>query len=560
MTGYVRALALHIPLALLFSQCAIQNTYALAESTGRGGSNVNSLHELGLTGEGVNIGVISGRNVRITHEAFRDANGVSRAFNYDFSGDGITISSHDTQLAGIIASRGGIGFPNDIGTAPGADIHCARVADNNESISSVFMTRALDELVNTHNCRVITTGFALVGLDPNGQSFWDLLYGYYAYEHDVLFANAAGNNGSTLTVFADAFNGITTGGLILNDPCNQYTYRRVGSISGSGPTSDGRRKPDVTAPAQNQTVPTSSSDTTWATVGTTAGETSYSVPQTAGVAAVLLNAADSTPNPDDGRNEVIRAVIVNSTFPNIDDKLGNQTNPADSNNTWHPDRGYGGIDALRAYEVLDSNEVATDVNIDQQRGWALGTLSPGQQCIYRINIAKQCRLVATLAWNRRVEWIDEKHGVPPRANGIIEPGELHPYLANLDMVVYPPGEADPIFSEQLFGLNPDDNLEKCDLLISTPGEYDVVIANSSGNDETADYGFAFVLHPLLVGDFTPLDYAVDYTDLLALALQWLGNDQAGELALVPDGIVNFLDFAVFADNWLQIDAAYYQQP
>ncbi len=560
MTGYVRALALHIPLVLLFSQCAIQSTYALAESIGRGGSNVNSLHELGLTGEGVNIGVILGHNVRITHEAFLDANGISRAFNYDFSGDGVAISGHDTQLAGIIAGRGGIGFPNDIGAAPGADIHCARVADNNDIISSTYIVAALGELVNAHNCRVITTGFALGGLDPNGQSFWDLLYDYYAYEHDVLFAHAAGNNGSTLTVFADAFNGITTGGLILNDPCDQYTYRRVGSVSGTGPTSDGRRKPDVTAPAQNQTVPTSSSDTAWATVGTTRGETSYSVPHTAGVAAVLLGFADSTPSADDGHNQLIRAVIVNSVFPNIDDKPGSQTNPADPNNTWHPDRGYGGIDALRAYELLDSNEVVPDVNIDQQRGWGFGTVGPGQQQTYKIKIAKQCRLIATLVWNRRVEWIDEKRGVPPRTNEIIEPGELHPYLANLDMLVYPPDEADPIFNEQLFGLNPGDNLEKCDLLISAPGEYDVVIANSSGNDETAAYGLAFELHSLLVGDFVPIDYKVDGEDLMTLAQDWLADEFDSEAALVPDGIVNFRDFAVFAGNWLQIDAAYYQQP
>ncbi len=560
MAGYVRALVLCVLFVLLSSQYAIQSTYALAESTGQGGSNVKTLHELDLTGQDINVGLILGRNVRVTHEAFRDANGMSHAFNYDFSGNGNLISSHDTQLAGIIASRGGVAFPNDIGVAPGADIYCARVADNNDTISSSYIVAGLDELVTVHNCRVITTGFAIGGLNPNGQSFWSLLYDYYAYEHDVLFANAAGNNGSTLTVFADAFNGITTGGLILNDPCDQYTYRRVGSISGTGPTSDGRRKPDVTAPAQNQTVPTSSSDTGWTTVGTTAGQTSYSVPHTAGVAAVLLGFADSTPNLDDDHNEVIRAVIVNSTFPNIDDKPGSQTDPADPNNTWHPDRGYGRIDALRAYELLDSNEVAPDVNIDQQRGWGFSTVGPGQQQTYKIKIAKQCRLVATLAWNRRVEWIDEKRGVPPRANGIIEPGELHPYLANLDMIVYPPDEADPIFNEQLFGLNPDDNLEKCDLLISALGEYDVVIANSSDNDETADYGFAFELHPLLVGDFAPINYKVDGEDLMTLAQDWLANDLDSELALVPDGIINFLDFAVFADNWLQIDPAYYQQP
>lgn len=556
MAGYARALVLCVLFVLLFSQCAVQSTYALAESTGQGGSNVKTLHELDLTGQDINVGLILGSNVRTTHEAFRDANGMSHAFNYDFSGDGNSISSHDTQLAGIIASRGGVAFPDDIGVAPGADIHCARVADNNSIISSTFMTSALDELVTVHNCRVATTGFAIGGLDPNGQSFWDLLYDYYAYEHNVVFANAAGNGGSILMVFADAFNGITTGGLILNDPDDQYTYRMAGSISGSGPTSDGRRKPDVTAPAQNQTVPTSSSDTAWVTVGTTSGQTSYSVPHTAGVAALLLGAADDTPNPDDGHNEVIRAVIVNSTFPNIDDKLGNQTNPADPNNTWHPDRGYGRIDAMRAYELLDSNELVPDVNINQPKGWAFGTLAPGQQHTYKIKVAKQCRFIATLAWNRRVEWID----APPGKNGIIEPDELYPHLANLDLLVYAPEDPDAVFSEQLFGFNPDNNLEKCDILISSPGEYEVVITNSSDNGETADYGFAFELHPLLVGDFAPINYKVDGEDLMTLAQDWLADDSDIGIALAPDGIVNFLDFAVFADNWLQIDPAYYQQP
>lgn len=556
MAGYVRTLALCMPLVLLFCRHGVQSTYALAESTGQGGSNVKTLHELGLTGQDVNVGLILGRNVRVTHEAFRDANGMSHAFNYDFSGDGNSISSHDTQLAGIIASRGGVAFPDDIGVAPGADIRCARVADNNSIISSTFTTSALDELVTVHNCRVITTGFAIGGLDPNGQSFWSLLYDYYAYEHDVMFANAAGNGGATLTVLADAFNGITTGGLILNDPGDQYTYRMAGSISGAGPTSDGRRKPDIGAPAQNQTVPTSSSDTAWVTVGTTAGQTSYSVPHTAGVAALLLGAADDTPNADDGHNEVIRAVIVNSAFPNIDDKLGNQTNPADPNNTWHPDRGYGRIDALRAYELLDSNELVPDVSTDKQKGWSFGTVGPGRQQTYRINIAKQCRFIATLAWNRRVEWID----APPRKNGIIEPDELYPHLANLDLLVYAPEDPDAVFNEQLFGLNPGDNLEKCDIPISAPGQYEVVITNSSDNDETADYGFAFELHPLLVGDFVPIDYKVDGEDLMTLAQDWLADDLDSELALVPDGIVNFLDFAVFADHWLQIDPAYYQQP
>ena len=49
---------------------AIQKVYALAESTAQGGSNAQAVHQLGETGEGVNVGLITARNVLTTHEAF----------------------------------------------------------------------------------------------------------------------------------------------------------------------------------------------------------------------------------------------------------------------------------------------------------------------------------------------------------------------------------------------------------------------------------------------------------------------------------------------------------
>jgi hypothetical protein len=99
------------------------NAFGLTESTGPKGSNAQAVHTLGELGEGVNVGFIARQNTRITHEAFRDANGISHAFNYDSSGAGIVSLSHDTWMAGIVASRGGDSHPNDIGVAPGADIH-----------------------------------------------------------------------------------------------------------------------------------------------------------------------------------------------------------------------------------------------------------------------------------------------------------------------------------------------------------------------------------------------------------------------------------------------------
>jgi hypothetical protein len=535
-----------------------QVAYGLKESTGPGGSNAIAVHLLGETGEEVNVGLILAGNVRTSHEAFRDSNGNPHAFNYDFSGDGISIISHDTQLAGIISSRGGIAYPNDIGVAPGADIHCARVADNTGGISWTEFDNAIKTLITAHNCRVLVTGFELVGIDPNGNSPWTMIYDYYAYQYGVIFANPAGNENSYVAIFGDAYNGITTGGLRLNNSNDQNDYRMTGSVSGSGPTSDGRRKPDITAPSQSQTVPTSSGDSAWATVGTTLGETSYSVPQTAGAAALLLGLADTTTGPNDNQSEVIKAVMVNSAFPNVNNKTGAGTNPADSNNTWNSNRGYGRLDVLRAYQTLDTNEVEPDVNILQDRGWGFGRLTQGQSDIYTITVAVRCRLIATLTWQRRIEWVDQKRGFPPKYNGIIEPDELTAYLADLDMNVFAPNEPNAIFNKTLFNYNQNDNMIKCDLLLTTPGDYTIEINNNSTTDEAANYGFAFELHPLLSGDLPPYDYSVDYNDLTSLTTDWLSETSTLDLLLTSNGIIDFADFAKLAQSWLQIDPAYYQ--
>ena len=520
----------------------VLQAYGLKESTGPGGSNAIAVHQLGAIGEGVNVGLVLFRNVRTTHEAFRDHNGVSHAFNYDFSGDGNSIIDHDTHLAGIIASRGGVTHPNDIGVAPGADIYCARVVDDACGLSWSELNNALNTLVNTLDCRVIVTGFE--DQEPgDGDGSLTMLYDYYAYQYGVIFANAAGNDNTYVAVFGDAYNGITTGGLRLNDPNNQYEYRRAGSISGSGPTADGRRKPDITAPSQAQTVPTASSDTAWTMVGSTAGETSWSAPHTAGAAAVLLAAADDTPGPNDNQSEVIKAAMVNSTMPNVNSKTGAGTNPADSNNTWQKDRGYGRLDVLRAYQTLNTDEVEPETDIVQDRGWGFGHLEPDNTDVYTISIAARCRLIATATWHRRVEKIS---------------GQYYAYLADMNMTVHTPSGPDTIFSKDAFGFDPNDNLIKCDLLIETPGDYVIEIANNSTNGESANYGFAFELHPIMTLDLPPADYIVDFYEVSLLAESWLTDDLSLDSLLSPNGVIDFADFAVLADAWLQFDPFYYQ--
>lgn len=529
----------------------VSKAYGLAGAAGPNGSNARAVHKLGEIGEGVSVGLISQDNARITHEAFKDSNGVSHAFSYDFSDENTySPANHDTWVAGVVASRGGVNHPNDIGIAPGVDIHSAKICQEVTYLDELldFAEAALETLVNDPNrrCRVIVTGIAVTPIvetdetTPDGNSQLTRLYDYYAYHHNVIFVNPAGKDYTNPTIFGDSYNGITTGGLVVTEP---DVYLKVGSNSNTGPTVDGRRKPDVAAPSQNQTMPSGGSDTSWHEWTPADGATSLSTPHTAGVAALLLGLADDTSEPNDNRNEVIRAVIVNSTFPNINDSNGSPTNPADPNNTWNPDRGYGRIDALRAYELLDANQVTTDVNITQQKGWAYKTMvSKTERHSYFILGEKKHRLVLTVTWNRRIN-----------KSGSTYTEERVPKF-NIDLTITDPNGR-TLFSET-DTLN---NLEKVDLILPSDGIYEISLENTNTKKDRS-YALAFELLAPIRGDFGEVDYIVDYLDLAVLEGEWLtvAPDLEADLFVDDANMVNMKDFAEFGNHWLEVDAAYYQ--
>ncbi|MBN1765524.1 MAG: S8 family serine peptidase [Sedimentisphaerales bacterium] len=525
----------------------IQKVYALAESITTEGSNARALHDLGETGAGVNVGLISRANTRVTHEAFKDANEVTHAFAYDFTGDGTTNDSHDTGMAGIVASRGGASYPEDIGVAPGADIYSAKVVKYDPgppeeyTISSSYLIDALEELIINQNCRVIVTGIQLNAL-ADGESIWTLIYDYFAYAYDVVFANAAGNTDgviSEITIFGDAYNGITTGGLRLSDPGNQYVYGCVGSLSLSGPTADGRRKPDITAPSEAQTVPSAASDSSWTTVGTSGGQTSYSGPQTAGVAALLLGYADGTVDSDDGQNEVIKAVIVNSAFPNINDKNDNPTEPAQPGHVWHTDRGYGRIDALRAYQTLSAGRINEGDTVSGETGWAYEVMTQNyQEDHFYINGLKDCRLVLTATWDRQIN----------RVGSVFTP-ESEPAF-NLDMTIL-----DSLSTELYSETDTLNNLEKVDFVLPADDVYEIRLTNSTTKKNRA-YGLAYELRPRLTADID-FNYRVDIDDFSFISRYWLMSVGDIDVDIVSDGQVDTLDLFEFTTNWLAVDSRYF---
>lgn len=520
---------------------------AILESVAEGGCNIQPLHELGHRGDGVRIGLITCRHARSSHEAFFDKapdnspTGDSHVHIIDQTDPpSYEPDWHDTPMTGIIISRGGAEYPNHLGMAPAAEVYNAKVTQPNPQnpqsrlFNVQWLENSLDQLA-AEDVKVALSGFQLAGTEADGQNLYALMYDYYADEYDILFTNAAGNASAGITPFGDGYNGITVAGLVYN-PVDIYTY--AGSTSNPGPTADGRRKPDLATPAKSLWVPAVAGDTAWSSQGHN-GETSWAAPHAAGCAAVLLGYAQTTDEPDDARSEVIKAVLVNSTFPNINDK----SNQSTTGQVWHPHRGFGRLDAWRAFETLSAGRVVPSSEILQEKGWARQVIDrPHQQDVYTVSGLKDRRLLLTLTWHRRVT-----------KNGPLSYTAESPAF-RLDLTVSDPS-GQVIFSET----DTPDNLRKADLLLPADGLYEITVRNTTSRTNR-DYALAFELLPPIAADFN-IDYIVDISDLTALSSLWLQTGCAVcPVDLVVDSSIDLRDFSSFSGEWLETDYRYYPLP
>ncbi len=453
-------------LFLIFLIIACQTTFALTEALGADGINVHAVHKAGITGDGVNIGLLSKGNARDGHIAFDRTGGNSAVILHDFTGTGLSRSGHDTQMAGILASAGSPIHLEAVGVCPGANVHSSR-------ITTKRIHDALETLITKHHCRVIVTGIQ-VGTDSlaaDGRSILSKLYDYYAETYDVIFATAAGNNCPQISVFGDSYNGITTAGLVKDA---NGRYQKIGSASNKGPTADRRRKPDVAAPTQGLFAPSAKGDNFWDTLdGSGRGLTSFAVPQTAGVAALLLEAAGKTNVQDDDRSEVIKAAIVNSASAHWPDPNDPPKNPADTTTAWDAASGYGRLNAMRAYQTLIGGCIEKDKTAENQRGWAYAAIKAESEDVYHIAGKKGARLIATVTWHRKLKKLSSHIYL-----------DRHPaFYLNLKIVA-PDGKT------VLFEPAGRNNLIKIDHWCETDGEYQIILKNPT-TAENHDYGLAF---------------------------------------------------------------------
>lgn len=216
--------------------------------------NLRALHDMGLRGEGVTIGVLD-TGFTLTHEALAS---ISVVATWDFvdddpnvgiePGDPETQHEHGTVVLGVMAGDLPFSF---IGGAPGASYILCKTEDTSDEtqIEEDYYVAGL-EFAEANGADVVTSSLGYIDWytqdDLDGLTAVTTIAVNVATENGVHCCTAAGNGGhdqnaatSHLIAPADAFKVITVGGVLI-------TGEDAG-FSSDGPTADGRVKPEVLA-------------------------------------------------------------------------------------------------------------------------------------------------------------------------------------------------------------------------------------------------------------------------------------------------------------------------
>lgn len=265
--------------------------------------NVVSVHQLGIFGDGVLIGLLdNGYNRHATHTAMRNINVVDE---YDFIYRDTNTNRESWEWRGPFSSQGDHGtyvLSALAGFAPGILIGPAYGSSfmlGKTEIDSVEVPYEEDlyvegiEWLERGGVDVISTSLGYI----DWYSYWDL-NGRIATttkavrilaSKGIVFLVAMGNEGplrvpknedstGTLIAPADADSIIAVGAV--------YSDGEIAEFSSTGPTADGRLKPEVVAQGVSVFAASPSADDGYARVS----GTSLSTPLTAGVAALILSA------------------------------------------------------------------------------------------------------------------------------------------------------------------------------------------------------------------------------------------------------------------------------
>ena len=259
--------------------------------------DVRRLHNAGYRGNGIIIGILDSGFHRV-HEAFHSVEHPLQVIaEWDFvkndnntdiqTGDYATQHKHGTWILGTMAAY----LPNQmVGTAYEARFVLAKTENvaSETSIEEDFYVAGL-EFVEAHGADVATSSLGYIDwytqADMNGVTAVTSIAVNIATANGVVCLTAAGNEGhdtnaatNTLIAPADAMQVLTCGAV--------DSAGTIASFSSSGPSADGRVKPEILA--MGVTTATVNSTNTTGLSGVSG--TSLSTPLLAGAVACLLQA------------------------------------------------------------------------------------------------------------------------------------------------------------------------------------------------------------------------------------------------------------------------------
>jgi PKD repeat protein len=327
------------------------------------------------------------------------SNGSSASDFSDNASSTDDLQGHGTHCAGIVAS-------NDstyTGVAPGTSLLNAKcfykTTSNGASANGNDIVAAVDWSIS-NGADVLSCSFGGSGTN-DGSSGLSVYFDAVVDVSAVSAAIAAGNSGSTIDLPGDCFNCVTVGAFdhagttTLSDDSLAY-------YSGRGPTTDGRRKPDLCAPGGGGAYgnPIMSCNNAWegGTYFVGKSGTSMATPHVAGSMALLLSYLSPW------KPAALKALLANSCR-----NSSPVTGTPDSN--W----GCGALDLGPAYS--DRTRVLTPT---------LTTSGPTALYYKLGSVASGAR--QTIAWNRAASYYS---GTNP-ASG---PGSTKT-LVNLDLFLY----------------------------------------------------------------------------------------------------------------------------
>lgn len=331
--------------------------YGLAESQ-LNAINIIPVHQSGVRGQNVIVGMLDSGFRWKTNNALKNAHVLAE---YDFifkdsvtaneSQDDPDQDEHGTWMFSILAANIKGTY---IGAAPDASFILAKTEDmRSETKVEEDNWAAAIEWMESLGVDVVSNSLGYNDFDPQGPSPNDYTWSngdfngrtaiitqaaVLAARRGVVVVSAIGNEKigdgiiGTLDVPSDADSIISVGAVRYTSPDSG----QLASFSSTGPTNDGRIKPDVVAPGVNVVVV--SPENQFMTVS----GTSCSTPLTAGVAALVLTA-----------HPQLTPIQVRDALRNT------ATNASTPNNFC----GWGEVDAFKALKYYDSLNVFPPVPI-----------------------------------------------------------------------------------------------------------------------------------------------------------------------------------------------------